>query len=747
MRAFALGLLLALTFAGRAQAAPAPPRTPHPRIYLNAGTLAAIKKNGRQSGTWAARAVEVCQDASRHPERYLKSGYQGSDWAAIASTCGMAWQMVRDPKLAAAGIRMWRALMEDVETVGDGKACKASSPPQNWNASIWRDTGYAIRFVGPHAALAYDWLHDAPGVDEALLRQSRACFGSWVDWYTKDGYMHSTPGANYHAGFVFAKSLIAIATAGEDAAGDRAWKEVVDDIFGAQIIGQGLAGAGEPVGKPAGALLGGDWPEGWQYGPLSVIEYALAARAVEENGAPLPAVRHWLGDVVVRALHGVTPGGDRVYVGGDTDYAGYYLPQNGAGVAAALLGLTGDRAAAWARFSVGKRPPGKEGNPAIEALAELRTVPPEDYRRGGPPPYYLARGTRNVYARSDWKDSAFWAVFTSAPRLVPDHQHPNASNFVLSRGSDDLIVDPSPYGTRSTMTGNAATVAARVVGTNYLPSQTSWSHAELPWARATKSGIVAARADYHLAFQFSEIPSDIQFALRDWVFIPEGEIVSIDRTATGAAERKTYLRFKTPAHLALGADHRLASGVVGRSSIAIHAVDLSGGNPVVRTPPIGHCDVAVFGACEAARLRVDEYALEIPGPTATAVHVIDGLNKGEPPAEVRAQKSGGLGVLVKRGARRTLVMTSGRTSAGAESRLAYSADGGDKTWHVVFDAPEDDRGRATVTASAANGQCAIEIKPGGSSSFTGRPLIFVVAGAAAGCAVTEDPAAPWASAP
>src|SRR5258708_3390335 len=169
-------------------------------------------------------------------------------------------------------------------------ALAAAPSNKSWNASVWRDTGYAIRFGGPHAALAYDWLHDAPGIDQSLRKDSRVCFGSWISWYTHDGYLHTTPGSNYHAGYVLAKTLIAVATAGEDPAADGMWREVTDDVFNKQIVGDGLLGADAGVGQPAGALVGGDRPEGWQDAPLSVVEFALASRALQENGAPQPAL-------------------------------------------------------------------------------------------------------------------------------------------------------------------------------------------------------------------------------------------------------------------------------------------------------------------------------------------------------------------------------------------------------------------------------------------------------------------------
>jgi hypothetical protein len=54
-------------------------------------------------------------------------------------------------------------------------------------------------------------------------------------------------------------------------------------------------------------MVGGDWGEGWQYGPLSVAEYAAAARALEEAGAAQPEMDAWVNSLVVRYAHGHGP--------------------------------------------------------------------------------------------------------------------------------------------------------------------------------------------------------------------------------------------------------------------------------------------------------------------------------------------------------------------------------------------------------------------------------------------------------
>jgi hypothetical protein len=314
MRVFSsISALFVLSLAASANAAPPAPKGGHPRLFLGPTTLAALKAKVATSGSAAANAVALCKKVAANPSDYKDSGYQGDNWAFPLSACALAYQMTGDAAHAATGIKLFKAVLEDVDTMGDGKACVAGASDTQAIAAIKRDSGYAIRFIGPHAALAYDWLHDAPGVDDGLRAQSRACFKAWTDWYAKSGYLNDTPGSNYHAGYVAAKSFIAVAEASEDGANsDKIWTETVDDIFGKQLVGTGLA--------PKGALSGGDWAEGWQYGPLSVLHYSLAARALEEQGVALPAMHQWATDLTMRFVYGLVPSRDGMYVGGDTEY-------------------------------------------------------------------------------------------------------------------------------------------------------------------------------------------------------------------------------------------------------------------------------------------------------------------------------------------------------------------------------------------------------------------------------------------
>src|SRR5207249_3859026 len=127
-------------------------------------------------------------------------------------------------------------------------------------------------------------------------------------WYRDHGYRAHVPGTNYHAGYLIAATAIAIAQAGDGDDGAR-WREVADTMWGTEMTAA-LA--------PGGVLDGGDWPEGWQYGPLAVAEYALAARLARGAGLATPGVARWLDAVLRRHVYALSPA-DRGFAGGDTE--------------------------------------------------------------------------------------------------------------------------------------------------------------------------------------------------------------------------------------------------------------------------------------------------------------------------------------------------------------------------------------------------------------------------------------------
>jgi hypothetical protein len=725
--------------------------------------LAAIATHAKTSGSAAASLVAGCQDTLDHATDYQqRGGADGDAWPGAAVSCAFAYLATQNSSFLTQAIKYWNAALDDDQMLGDAAGCTVGVDT-NWRSwdgttaappvivTVTHDTGYPMRWYGPYIALTYDWLYGAPGVDDALRAHTRMCLENWVDYYTDRGYHNDEPGANYNAGYVLGKTLAAIAISADDPTiSGHLWTETLDDVFQKLLIGQGLAGTPE-VGTPAGVMVGGDWGEGWQYGVLSVAEYAAAARALADSGAAFPEMSSWANALPLRYVYATVPSNDGQYVGGDFDSTDVYRSPPGLTLDAVLLGPSSDQAAGWAQSLKGKlagalSPP--SGSLAVwSALADLRTVAAIDYTAQSPPPplFYLARGTRTLYARTGWDASAFWGVFESAPQVNSDHHHFSASNFVFSRGADHLIVDPSYYGCRGTLPTNAVTADSSVVTGTYAPSQTPWSEAELRWARGTSSSVFAARSDFADAFIFDGTASDIPYARRDWVLLPEGEVIVIDRVHTSAASRGAYIDFHANTGGTLALAGGAAKGTVGSSQVVIHTVTLSGGTPAIVKPPIdnGNC---YDGTCTTTRFPTDEYSVKVPGPWAVAIHAIDGLGAGEAPATVGsltnatydpAGDNGAiLGAAVYRASTQSYVVASSAKDGAVASTLQYSVPGGSAARHVVFDAPEDGSGQSTVTTAVQGGRCVITIAAG--AGFAGHPLIFAVSSAADGCTAQED---------
>ncbi len=766
-------LVLVALSGARSSAAGPVPSSPHPRLFMSAQNIAAYSTNAGKSGTAAAALVAACQDTIDHPNDYVtRGGSDGDAWPGSAVKCAFAYRATQKAAYLTQAIKYWQAALDDDQTLSppDHLGCVAGVDTnwQSWDGNppappviitVTHDTGYPMRWYGPDIALTYDWLYDAPGVDSGLLGQTRTCLTAWLDYYTKSGYHADQAGANYNAGYVIGKTLGAIAIGDDGGADGHLWTETTQTLFPKLLVGQGLLGANGKVGTPAGVMVGGDWAEGWQYGPLSVLEYAVSAKALEDQGESEPEMDAWTDSLAIRYIHGTLPDLSGQWVGGDFDDTAVYTDPNENELDAVLAGPSSDESAAFAAF-MKKKQALTSGGFIYNAFAEIRQATPVDYtaQKSEPARWYLARGTRAVYARTSWDKDAIWTVFTSAPSVVSDHEHYSASNFVLSRGSDHLIVDPSNYGEVDSLATNAVTVDSSVAQGDYLPTQTPWSKAELDWARGTDDAVYAARSDFAKAFIFSSTPSDIQYAHREWVALPEGEVVTIDRAHTVDASHGMYVRFHTNTgggHLALNGS--IATGDVGASTVAIHEVFVSGGTPAVSQPEVGDCSISCSfpcGKCDAARFPVDELAVKVPGPWAVAVHVVDALPKGTTPSTVSSlnddavdpgqmDNQGVLGAAVDSGKKQSYVVASSAMDGVSPATLRYGVPGGAPSRHVVFDAPEDASGRSIVKTSAKDGRCEISITRG--AGFAGQPLMFTVESASNGCKATESTDVPPSS--
>jgi hypothetical protein len=298
------------------------------------------------------------------------------------------------------------------------------------------------------------------------------------------------------------------------------------------------------------------------------------------------------------------------------------------------------------------------------------------------------------------------------PNEDADHLAPSAGNLIVTRGIDEVIVDPTPYGSLSTLTSNAPTVDSKQQLAKYRPSQATWGETtHFVWAAQTASGVIATRCDYADQYKFQERASDIPLAVRDYVLIPWGKakadasIVVIDRAETSGADYQMYLRFRSPGVFALQGD--VARAKVGGSTLAIHKLGPTTAKVDVRQPKVDACWNMERGHCDTARFAVGEYRATIPGPRPESTHVID--------------IAGGDTVTAVPIAPQVTHLRRGATDAYVAGKpTSYSVVPSAGAIHVVLaDAPNQQ-----VTVSKDGGKCKVETAAGGTREV--GPIVVVV---------------------
>jgi hypothetical protein len=657
-------------------------------------------------------AIALCDEDGTATHNHDRALYMGAEWAKMLQACLVAWAATEKPAYVASSLKYFTALLDDLDMIGDG---------QGGDKAASRDSGYPIRNLAPYTALAYDWLHHVPAMTPALRARARQRWAAWLTSYKEKGYHPRDPATNYQAGYLIGATLVAIAQGGEAAeeSGPDLWKRVADQLWGKDMA-EALASGG--------TLDGGDWNEGWQYGPLAVAEYALAARIGKAHGLAVDGITPWLGSLLRRHVYAMTPS-ERLWVGGDFDDEHAYIQSSVLTLDAVALGDASPNDKKWAKGELSRLRLTDKDWLLYDALATVGD-PPELVPRTSWPTWYHAAATATLFARTGWDDHAIWFVAACAQTTGLDHRGPNAGNFALSRGAADLIVDPSPYGSQSTLTGNAPTVVSKHLPDNYLPSQGAWGEAiAWRWATKTRGGVVAARCDYADAFRFQQRKSDVPEALRDLVLLPspdghDASLVIVDRATTEAADRKMYLRFRVPAELAID-----PSGT-GTATIKDARVTISGAYaPSVGRPQHKDCykEGTQRGKCDAARFPVTDYRVELAGPEPRAVHVIDATAANGAAANSRISGDGWTGVRIQ-GTRDAVVVWPNQPGA----KLGYRAPKAKAVTHVVLDAPAAG-GKASVTATPDGDGCAVTVAAGG--TFSAKPVIVTLDDA---CAVTAD---------
>jgi hypothetical protein len=425
-----------------------PPQKGAFRILLDERARARLRESAAANSE-PFRNVKARAEAAL--EKPIGSGYQGFEWGDAIANLGVAYHATNDARYATGAVRYLRALLEDRERVGDRKGGPTV---------VSHDSGYGIRTFGAYTALAYDWLRDVPEFDAALKKRTLERLDQWLSWYAEKGYLRDKPIANYYWGYFTALSFTGLAAAGESEIGDRYLQKARDELSNNVL----------PAFRDE--LVGGGWPEGWQYGEYTGMEVALVARAFKTGaGIDVAPKLPWLGATVTHHVHALLPDERSVYDGGT--WGEHPAKPSGLALSAITVALEGvdDARVAEARWMTAHAiPPPKREQAWVTLLAERVGVAERAPRSDAQRSLHL-KGQGLTFARSDWTRNAVWTTFQAGPRLAEDHQHADQGHFVFVRGGDGLLVDGGGSEGAATINHNTLLIDDGGEIQNYPPNQ------------------------------------------------------------------------------------------------------------------------------------------------------------------------------------------------------------------------------------------------------------------------------------
>lgn len=239
------GGAMAAAFVLVASAVQAAPQA-HPRIWLDSPTIARLQA-ARDANTPEWQTLKNWCDTRLGDN--LAEGYQYLDWYKYTLNYGLAYRITGDVAYGNEGVIYLTAMLRDRHAIGDGLG--------GTNA-ITIDSGYVSRSLGVGVAMGRDWLEGAPNLTPTLIAECTTRMGEWMTWiHRPETYGIGEPTTNYHAGH-FGMTYSAFIAFEGDPGYQTLWEtkseEMWDDVrtmFNTE-------------------LDGGDWAEGWNYGPRAM---------------------------------------------------------------------------------------------------------------------------------------------------------------------------------------------------------------------------------------------------------------------------------------------------------------------------------------------------------------------------------------------------------------------------------------------------------------------------------------------
>jgi hypothetical protein len=634
-------------------------------------------------------------------------GYEGDGYVPEVMALGLCYQTIAatDPTSAAAYAK-----------AGDQLLTAVSTPAASGGQDPSTDDGYGIRNYGVAMAFGFDWLYS--GLQASTRTAVITALNSWVGWYDASGFSNTAPVGNYFAGYVLAKAASGLATSPDNASAAGYWSDVQTTMY-PQLL--------QAIYAPS--MKGGGWPEGWEYGPLAIENYALLFWSVDSAAGldwfdQIPHVR----DEATYMSYFAWPSLKHVDDQG-TIHSGVAMNPSGtaASAMASMLAYHGDAYAPTAKaFASALLATNDDALAPWQAFLYVDSAQPAGSYTTQPLSYFAA-GPNHVAVRSSWDTSATWGSFvpgTYIDSTDSGEQGYNSGAVAIVSGDTPILCNatgqlPQVDGTTGenlvyadSYNGGPRALNNTFGATGIMQAAFGPGSAKTHAVNYEDNGTFVHSRGVDLE-QMYEPAGIVSQWTRDFAYVRPGVFVVYDRTTSTASD--TWISWHT----------ETAPTTVSVADTTQERFDVPGGSFRMLLPKTA----AVTTVPVAAGItRLETHSSNASEDFLTVV------TAGTTPAMTRLSASDGnvasgavVGVHVLSARNAVVLFNDDHAAAQTTASATYTVAQTAAADHVLFDMASSASGYAVTAATGSAGSLTVTVTPGGKFSLTAAgTLTFVV---------------------
>lgn len=431
-----------------------------PRVLLDQTLLASLQQQIHNNSQEWQELKQWCDNyLHSNSGYYLISGYRGQQWHKAIMNYGLCYQASGNDVYGREGVIYLEAMIDDYKNVGDGQGGDRRFAIDDGNGNA-----FVSRFVGAGATIGRDWLSGASTLDSQLINRVGQRVSYWLNYVqtSNNVYAFHDPHDNFWAGHFSFMYTAAISLSG-DSNYDPFW---FDYAYGTMWKQEVLPTLND-------FHKGGDWQEGWSYGPFASRNIFLFLQAVDlATDLNILAESSWNVEIIKSHIHMLYP--SRGYTSDDGSWSGNGKgdPRSSTVLAAASIANTSSLDRGLAKWRANNLT--FELNPPDQWEAFLwkisdTEVTPTKASMGG---LAYKTGSGKVFSRSDeWANTkATFVEFKGAATGATAQGERNTGEFKIASRGELLVVDGDTYQSESTY----ANVLLINGSHTYAPMQEWW---------------------------------------------------------------------------------------------------------------------------------------------------------------------------------------------------------------------------------------------------------------------------------